>query len=80
MDELGIIETTAFDAVQDAFDAWLEDLNANDPVTTLVIANRIYDLPWDDPERSLIQVDSGNIVTRCQTDRMIATQRRRLGR
>jgi hypothetical protein len=47
---------------------------------TMVIANRLYDLPWTNPARQLLAVSKGALVTALTVAPMIATQRRRMPR
>jgi multisubunit Na+/H+ antiporter MnhG subunit len=47
---------------------------------TMVIANRLYDLPWDNPNRQLLAVVSGPVVTALVASPIAATQRRRMPR
>jgi hypothetical protein len=47
---------------------------------SMVIANRLYDLPWDNPNRQLLAVVSGPVVTALVASPIAATQRRRMPR
>jgi hypothetical protein len=58
------------------------DLNATSLITAgnQVIANRVYDLPWDNPNRQLTAINIGPVVTSMPVQVMAATQRRRMPR
>lgn len=63
---------------QDACDAWLAGVNAGD--FDMVIANRVYDRPWNVADRHLTAVNAGKKVTALSVESIIGTQRRRLPR
>jgi hypothetical protein len=76
INEAGVVESGARAGAQGRFDNWLAALDlAHYP---LVIANRVYDLPWDDPERVLVATHIGKNVTALIVDQLVGTQRRRL--
>lgn len=66
-------------ARQTVADNWLDDLNSGTDFWP-VIANRVYDAPWDNPNRKLIEINEGKLITALQVQGVIATQRRRVVR
>lgn len=80
IDEAGMIAGADVASRQAMADAWLADLDDNVTGQHLVIANRIYDEPWTNPNRVLLEVVTGLEVTSLVVDDRVATQRRRLGR
>lgn len=78
-DELGVIDAGDVSGIQDDANDWWDDLDALANGGT-VIANRVYDLPWDDPNRQLLEVNIGAVVTSFTVEGTVATQRRRLVR
>lgn len=79
VDELGVIDPSWVSDTQDKIDLMFTDLTAGGD-QTVVIANRVYDLPWSDSRRKLTAVHSGNEVTAMLVENICATQRRRLVR
>jgi hypothetical protein len=75
VDETGLVASTYVTGVQGAITNYFNSLTPK-----LVIANRIYDLPWDNPNRQLQQVNGGPIVTSMVVQPFAATQRRRMPR
>jgi hypothetical protein len=78
VDEIGSIDATFTSDTQAKVDDWRDaivDLGA-----TMVIANRVYDRPWNQPNRQLVSVDMGEEVIGLTVDQMMATQRRRMPR
>ncbi len=75
VDEVGGIIAGDRTSIQNAINVFANAVPFN---TAQVIANRVYDLPWDSPARSLIAVNIGKPVTSMLVDTRVATQRRRL--
>lgn len=75
VNEIGAINAAYVTGIQN-------DLNATALVTqgSQVIANRVYDLPWDNPNRQLVALNIGPVVTSMPVQAMAATQRRRMPR
>lgn len=63
---------------QTAATNWLGD--NTDTTFWMVIANRTYDLPWDNPARKLVSVDAGAKVLALSVSGLGATQRKRMRR
>jgi len=64
-------------ARQAVADAWLADLNTSAPDAFMCLANREYDLPWDNPMRKLVHIEAGFGITALTVQGFGATQRRR---
>jgi hypothetical protein len=75
VDEIGQLTAVARTALQTAVDLFYGTLGVG---SNMVIANRIYDLPWDNPNRQLTALMIGKPVTSLRVDGLVATQRRRL--
>lgn len=78
IDEVGNLTGGEVSGAQTRASAWLARLLADN--TRMCIANRVYDLPWTNPARTLLAVNSGRQVTTLVVDGLIASQRRRIGR
>jgi len=78
VNEAGICGAAGVTSAQTRQNAWLARLATDN--TDLVIAQRQYDLPWDNPDRVLVAINMGPNVTSVSVDNLVATQRRRLGR
>lgn len=78
-DSVGALTSGKVTDLQAAADDWLTSVK-NGSVFYMVIANRTYDLPWDNPNRVVTLITGGPEVTSMQADSLVATQRRRLGR
>lgn len=76
VNEAGIIDAGSVTGAQTRFSAWRARLVTD--TTPLVIANRVYDLPWDNPARKLVAVNIGPTVTAVVVEALCATQRRRM--
>ncbi len=74
INEVGVIDAAGMATVTNALAAF----KAISPNLTQVIANRVYDLPWDNPARQLIAVNIGKEVLSMVVDPIVATQRRRV--
>ncbi len=75
VDETGKIGVTYVSGFQNSMDAYLFGYGG-----AMVIANRLYDLPWTNPARQLLAVTKGAVVTALIVSNMAATQRRRMPR
>jgi hypothetical protein len=75
VDEVGRIDSVARSQIQTAMDGYLAAYGGQ-----MVLAHRIYDLPWNDPARQLIAVTKGPLVTALLASNVCATQRRRMPR
>jgi hypothetical protein len=75
LDEVGKISLTYIGTAQAAMTQYYTDIGAS-----MVIANRVYDLPWDNPARQLIAITKGPPLTQLRVDTYAATQRRRMPR
>ena len=78
VDEIGSIDATFTADTQAKLDDWRDAIT--DTGGHLVIANRVYDRPWNQPNRQLVSVDMGEEVIGVPVDSMMATQRRRMPR
>jgi len=74
VDEQGVLNQT----VQNVITSGLLGFKSASANLIQVIANRVYDLPWDNPARQLIAVTIGKEVISMTVDPLAATQRRRL--
>ncbi len=74
IDEVGNISAAGLNTVTTALAAF----KAANPNLIQVIANRVYDLPWDNPARQLVAVNIGKPVIAMVADPLVATQRRRV--
>jgi hypothetical protein len=79
VDELGNIDSADVASFQSDADDWLSDLESGGD-QEFVIANRVYDRPWDQPGRKLTAVNIGEHVTALIVESVLATQRRRMPR
>jgi hypothetical protein len=79
VDEIGNIDPSWVSDTQAKMDDWLDALAGGDS-NGMVIANRTYDLPWNDPRRVLVSVEMGPVVTALVVESIAATQRRRMPR
>jgi len=75
VDETGAVTAGYRDTAQNRATNYLTDLAGS-----MVIANRTYDLPWDNPNRQLLSVTIGPVVTALTVSSFAATQRRRMPR
>ena len=75
VDEIGQLTAVARTALQTAVNSFY---NTPSVGPFMVIANRTYDLPWDNPNRQLTALTIGKPVTSLVVDGLVATQRRRL--
>lgn len=76
VDEGGTIAGASVTAAQTRATAWLARLTTDN--YPLIIANRVYDLPWDNPARQLTAVNGGPLVTAVVVQALCGTQRRRM--
>jgi hypothetical protein len=74
VDEVGVLSAAGVNQVQTNITAFVTALGS----IQQVIANRVYDLPWDNPARVLTAVNKGKVVTSMVVDGLVATQRRRV--
>jgi len=79
VDQMGNIDNSDVLSYQSDADDWLDHFD-DAGAGGMVIANRVYDLPWDNPARKLVSIDMGPVVTALVVEPIIATQRRRLVR
>ena len=75
VDETGALASGYRNGIQLQVDSYLTAL-----ASAMRIANRTYDLPWDNPNRQLLSVTMGPVVTKLQVSPIAATQRRRMPR
>lgn len=79
VDETGLIDPTAVSSRQTAMNDWKTAVEAEGP-SDMIIANRVYDLPWTDPARVVTEVNIGASLIALTVENMLATQRRRMPR
>jgi len=77
VNEVGLIVPAGLASVQASVTSWFGSANIG---SAMVIANRVYDLPWDNPARQLLEINIGKPVTALVLSNMAATQRRRMPR
>jgi hypothetical protein len=75
VDEIGTVTTSTVGNLQAAIDTYYAGYAGK-----MIIAHRIYDLPWDNPARELIAVSTGPLVNNLVVSSIAATQRRRMPR
>jgi len=76
VNEAGVITGGSVTGAQTRFTNWLARLVTDG--YPMVIANRLYDLPWDNPDRELLEVNIGFNVSALVVESVCGTQRRRM--
>jgi len=75
VDEIGAVNQAYITPTQAMMDTYYAGYAGQ-----MVIANRLYDLPWSNPARKLLAVTKGALVTKLVVSPIAATQRRRMPR